>query len=113
MVNDSTSLSCIILAGGRGSRVGGADKGLLPYEGRPLIEHVIESVAPQVDDIIISTNRNIVQYRRYSNMVITDGSSIDYLPDPGFTSGVASLLAALWPRERVDRVLLDLDSVAR
>ena len=88
MVNETTSLSCIILAGGRGSRVGGADKGLLPFEGKPLIEHVIESIAPQVDDIIISANRNIEQYRRYSNQVITD-SDEDYR---GPLSGILSCL---------------------
>jgi len=88
MVNEPTSLSCIILAGGRGSRAGGADKGLLPYKGKPLIEHVIESVSPQVDDIIISANRNIEQYHLYLNKVVRDNDD-DYR---GPLSGITSCL---------------------
>lgn len=52
-------ISCIILAGGKNKRVGGLDKGLASYKNRPLIEHVIHTVQNQVDDIIISANRNI------------------------------------------------------
>jgi len=88
MLNDATQLSCIILAGGRGTRSGGADKGLIPFKGRPLIEHVIEQVAPQVDDIIISANRNTEEYQRYSNKVITDNDG-DYR---GPLSGIISCL---------------------
>jgi len=57
-----TACSCIILAGGEGRRVGGNDKGLLPYKNKRLIEHVIERMSPQVTDIVISANRNIETY---------------------------------------------------
>lgn len=40
-------------------------------------------------------------------MVITDGSTIDYLPDPGFTSGVRSLMSAQWPRDPVVKIMLE------
>ena len=74
-MNKSTNnVSCIILAGGEGKRVGGVDKGLLEYRGKPLIEHVIEKVSPQVDDIVISANRNIKRYQLYSQKVISDES---------------------------------------
>ena len=88
MLNDTTRLSCIILAGGRGTRAGGADKGLLTFEGRPLIEHIIQSVAPQVDDIIISANRNTEEYRRYSNRVVTDN-------DDGYLGPLSGILSCL------------------
>ena len=88
MPDHATLLSCIILAGGRGTRAGGADKGLLLYKSRPLVEHVIEQVAPQVDDIIISANRNTEDYRRYTNQVITDNDD-DYR---GPLSGIVSCL---------------------
>ena len=88
MLNDTTRLSCIVLAGGRGTRAGGADKGLLTFEGRPLIEHVIQQVAPQVDDIIISANRNTEEYRHYSNMVITDN-------DDGYLGPLSGILSCL------------------
>jgi len=81
-------VSCIILAGGRGSRMQGVDKGLVEYQGLPLIAHVIERIAPQVDDIIISANRNADRYADYATRVVADNS-------PGFhgpLSGIASCL---------------------
>ncbi len=43
----------LILAGGRGERMGGVDKGWIEHEGRPLIESVVERIAPQVGDHLI------------------------------------------------------------
>lgn len=91
-------VSGIILAGGEGKRVGGIDKGLLEYRGKPLIEHVIEKITPQVDDIVISANRNTKQYQRYSEKVIADETA-QYL------GPLAGIYAAL-PHCRHDRVLI-------
>ena len=66
----------IILAGGRGSRLGGVDKGLLDYLGKPLISHVTESLRPQVSRIIIIANRNLDNYASYGDQVLADN-----LPD--------------------------------
>ncbi|RKZ70557.1 MAG: molybdenum cofactor guanylyltransferase [Gammaproteobacteria bacterium] len=98
MNSEATSVSCIILAGGRGRRAGGLDKGLLPYEkktgenktakSKPLIEHVIDAVKNQVDDIVISANRNIESYKSYSANVIGDASE-DY---QGPLAGIAACL---------------------
>ncbi len=62
----------LILAGGRSSRMQGKDKGLLKLLGRPMIEHVIERLKPQVDTILISANRHIEQYRQYGYQVLVD-----------------------------------------
>lgn len=62
----------IILAGGAGSRLGGADKGLQAHAGRPLVGQVIERLRPQVDSILISCNRNLGQYAEYGCPVVTD-----------------------------------------
>ena len=59
MNSNPKQFSCIILAGGEGKRAGGSDKGLLLYKEKPLIEHVINTIKFQVDDIVISANRNI------------------------------------------------------
>lgn len=59
----------IILAGGAGARVGGADKGLLPLCGKPLIEHVLERVRPQCDRLLIVANRNLDDYARYAPVI--------------------------------------------
>jgi molybdopterin-guanine dinucleotide biosynthesis protein A len=65
-------VAAVILAGGMGRRVGGEDKGLIELNGKPLIAHVIDIIAPQVDTLVISANRNIEQYEAFSYPVITD-----------------------------------------
>lgn len=62
----------VILAGGRGSRLGGVDKGLVPLHGRPLIEHTIDALRPQVGGLLISANRNRDVYASYGYPVIAD-----------------------------------------
>jgi molybdopterin-guanine dinucleotide biosynthesis protein A len=66
------NITGVILAGGRGSRLGGVDKGLVPLHGRPLIEHVIDALRPQVDALLISANRNRDIYTSYGYPVIAD-----------------------------------------
>lgn len=65
-------ISAIILAGGRGTRMGGVDKGLVRLSQKPLISHVIERLAPQVDEIIINANREINQYEALGYRVLQD-----------------------------------------
>jgi molybdopterin-guanine dinucleotide biosynthesis protein A len=62
----------VILAGGRGSRLGGVDKGLVPLHGRPLIEYAIDALRPQVGALLISANRNRDVYASYGYPVIAD-----------------------------------------
>ena len=84
-------LSAVILAGGQGRRMGGADKGLVEYRGRPLIEWLLESLHPQVDEIFISANRNLESYARYGHRVLPDT-----LPDfPGPLAGVLTAMEAV------------------
>ena len=70
-----TKYSCIILAGGEGKRVDGQDKGLLTYKNKTLMQHVIDRVSPQVDEIIISANRNIKKYETYNYPVVSDSAN--------------------------------------
>ena len=65
-------ISGVVLAGGRGLRMDAADKGLLPFIGRPLISHVIERLKPQVRDIIVSANRHHDAYMRLGFPVVSD-----------------------------------------
>ena len=62
----------LILAGGRARRMGGQDKGLTPLAGKPMIEHVLKRIRPQVDDVVISANRNAERYAGYGHRVIGD-----------------------------------------
>lgn len=52
-----------LLAGGEGRRVGGQDKGLLPWRGRPMGDHVLAAMAPQVGGLGIVANRHADRYR--------------------------------------------------
>jgi molybdopterin-guanine dinucleotide biosynthesis protein A len=90
LTSDLPKFSCIILAGGLGKRMQGNDKGLVDYMGRPLIEHVLNRISPQVSDIVISANRNLPHYRSYGYRVIPD--SIEGFAGP--LSGIASALPA-------------------
>lgn len=84
-------VAAVILAGGQGRRMGGADKGLMDYRGRPLVEWVLDALAPQVGEILISANRNLDRYARYGRRVLPD-----VLPDfPGPLAGVLAALDAV------------------
>ncbi|MEK9896281.1 MAG: NTP transferase domain-containing protein, partial [Burkholderiaceae bacterium] len=54
----SERVTGLILAGGQGQRMGGADKGLQPLGGMPLVMHVLWRLAPQVQDVVINAHRN-------------------------------------------------------
>lgn len=66
------SISGVILAGGQGRRMGGVDKGLVEFLGKPLISHIIQRLTPQVSEIFISANREIETYSALGYPVITD-----------------------------------------
>ena len=83
-----SDITGVILAGGRGSRLGGADKGLVPLRGRPLIEHVMSILQPQVGRLIISANRNRETYTSYGYPVIADVIGDDHGPLAGILSAL-------------------------
>jgi molybdopterin-guanine dinucleotide biosynthesis protein A len=85
---DKPRVTGLILAGGEGRRMGGADKGLLVYRGKPLIAHVIERLAPQVDALWISANRNLEDYRRFGHPVVTDDVAERLGPLAGIAAGL-------------------------
>lgn len=78
----------VILAGGRGSRMGGEDKGLMLLKGVPLWQHVLQRLQPQSGQVFISANRNIEHYQQSGLPVVTDTIS-------GFAGPLAGMLAAL------------------
>lgn len=62
----------LILAGGRGTRMGGADKGLVHWQGEPLVERLLRLLRPQVVQVALSANRNQAQYARLGLPVWSD-----------------------------------------
>ena len=80
----------VVLAGGRGSRMGGADKGLVEVAGRPMVEHVLAAVERQTGAVAINANRSADRYARYGHPVIAD--RLDGFQGP--LAGMASALEA-------------------
>ena len=78
----------LILAGGRAQRMGGIDKGLVPFMGKPLVEHAIDRLTPQVASILINANRNQDHYAQYSHAVIADQHPDFAGPLAGFAAGL-------------------------
>lgn len=81
-------LTGVILAGGASRRMGGQDKGLVHFQGRPLIEWVVDAFRPQVDELIIVANRNQDRYAKLGGRVISDLR-------PDFPGPLAGLEAAM------------------
>ncbi|MDA7970070.1 MAG: molybdenum cofactor guanylyltransferase [Gammaproteobacteria bacterium] len=88
------SLTAVVLAGGRATRMGGADKGLREFRGRPLAAQICEAIAPQVAEVLISANRNHAEYRAFGCAVIEDELSGSLGPLAGMH---AALRAAAYP----------------
>lgn len=78
----------LILAGGRGSRMGGVDKGLQNFNGMPLALHTLLRLQPQVADVMINANRNLGAYESFGVPVWPDVLA-DYAgPLAGFLTGL-------------------------
>jgi molybdopterin-guanine dinucleotide biosynthesis protein A len=78
----------LILAGGRATRMGGGDKGLLRLGGRTLLERVVDRVSPQVEGLALNANGDPARFARFGLPVLAD-------PLPGFPGPLAGVLAGL------------------
>jgi molybdenum cofactor guanylyltransferase len=87
-----SAITGLVLAGGRGQRMGGADKGLQHLHGKPLAAHVLERLAPQVGTLAISANRNREAYAALGAPWQAEVLA-DTLPD--YPGPLAGLLAGL------------------
>ena len=82
------SITGLILAGGLARRMGGEDKGLVELAGRPMVEHVLDSLRPQVGCLLVNANRNLDRYAAYGHLVIADSLA-------GYMGPLAGVLTAL------------------
>lgn len=83
-------ITALVLAGGQGRRMGGRDKGLLDYRGRPLARHVADALADQAATVLLSANRSQAAYRTLGLEPLPDLRA-DY---PGPLAGIEAGLAA-------------------
>jgi len=103
----------IVLAGGLGRRMGGVDKGLQPFRGKPMAQWVIERLAPQVEELIVNANQNPGEYARFGYRIVPDELG-------GFAGPLAGLHAGMKAADHdfvvtvpCDSPFLPLDLVAR
>lgn len=88
MAFDRTSVTGVVLAGGRARRMGGIDKGLIPLCGRAMIEHVLHRLGEQVGAVIINANRNTATYEAMGSPVVRDRDESYAGPLAGMSSGL-------------------------
>jgi molybdenum cofactor guanylyltransferase len=91
MTIQTTDITAVILAGGMGRRMGGLDKGLIEFEGRLLVEILIDKLQQQNVKIIINANRNQSVYEGYGFPVISDQLSDYQGPLAGFASAISAV----------------------
>ena len=103
----------VVLAGGQGSRMGGVDKGLQEFRGKPMVAHALERLHPQVDEILINANRNAEAYARFGHRVIADEIEGFAGPLAGFERGLAHASGDLVVTVPCDSPFLPHDLVAR
>lgn len=83
-----TDITGIVLAGGRGSRMGGQDKGLVLIGGKPMVGYVLDALAPQVGTTIVNANRNAKRYAALGSPVVRDVQGGFLGPLAGMLSGM-------------------------
>jgi molybdenum cofactor guanylyltransferase len=81
-------ITAVILAGGKGQRMGGEDKGLVELHGRPLLDYIIAALRRQTGRIIVSANRNLNRYREYGYPVVSDVTGDFFGPLAGMAAGM-------------------------
>ncbi len=82
------TLSGLVLAGGRGSRLGGRDKGLVEWNGRPLVSHSLAVLESACREVLISANRNRESYLKFGHPVLADEEFADSGPLSGILAGL-------------------------
>jgi molybdopterin-guanine dinucleotide biosynthesis protein A len=103
----------VILAGGLARRMGGVDKGLVELAGRPMIEHVLDALAPQVGSVLINANRNLDRYSAYGQPVVSDTLQGYMGPLAGVLSAMQRLASGFLVTVPCDAPLLAPDLVNR
>ena len=87
-MNNSTKITGVILAGGRARRMNHQDKGLVCYQGRPLVDYAIAALAPLVHETLINANRHHEQYQQFGLPVVADQTD-------SFDGPLAGILTAM------------------
>ena len=111
--NPQADVTGAILAGGRGKRMGGHDKGMVILNEKPMIDYVMNALRPQVSTVVINANRNHEFYRQYGCPVIADNLSGFQGPLAGMASCLVNCITPYVATVPCDSPLLPADLVAR
>lgn len=109
----SDQITGLILAGGRGSRMGHVDKGLQPFRGATMVAHVIARLAPQVGAIAINANQNLDRYAAFGVPVWPDDLQGFEGPLAGLETGLRRCPTDYLVTAPCDSPFLPQDLVAR
>ena len=110
---DKNQITGLVLAGGRGSRMGGVDKGLQNFHGMPLALHTLMRLGPQVGELMVNANRNLSAYEAFGAPVWPDVLA-DYAgPLAGFLTGLERCETPLLVTVPCDTPLFPTDLVER
>jgi len=88
MTEQRANITGVVLAGGKARRMGGEDKGLVVYRGRPLVAYALDALRMVSGTILINANRNLEKYAHFGYCVIEDLTE-------SFDGPLAGLLSAL------------------
>ena len=110
---DTEQITGLVLAGGRGSRMGGVDKGLQQHAGMPLAMHAILRLGPQVGSLMVNANRNLSAYESFGVPVWPDATADHPGPLAGFLCGLEHCETAYLATVPCDTPGFPLDLVAR
>ncbi len=83
-----SAITGVILAGGRATRMGGIDKGLVKINGVPMCQIVLNALSPQVQEVLINANRNLQEYKNFDVRVVEDQLT-------GYQGPLAGLLSSM------------------
>lgn len=109
----AAAITGLILAGGRGSRMGNVDKGLQAFKGRPLVAHAISRLAPQVGPLALNVNRSQEQYAQFGLPLWPDLLSDFAGPLAGLHAGLSRCATPYLLSVPCDSPLLPLNLAAR
>lgn len=109
----ASDITGLILAGGRGSRMGGVDKGLQNFNGMPLALHTMLRLQPQVGAMMINANRNLAAYESFGVPVWPDVLPDFAGPLAGFLTGLERCETPWLATVPCDTPLFPADLVAR
>lgn len=110
---DRPEITAIVLAGGRATRMGGVDKGLVNLAGEPMVAHVLRALLPQVDRVLINANRSLGEYASFGWPVVPDLETGFLGPLAGLAAGLRAASTPLALTVPCDSPLLAPDLVAR